>query len=323
MTKKKEKNTSKNSLKNSSKKPKKTKGKNSSNNSLKNFPDYYYPKVVDSEELSSDITEYFKVLPQKSIIVMIGPGATPSVDFRSETFQMKHNLPDQSSIYNLEFFKNDPEPFYTLAKEILTQKINPTEAHYFIKLLHEKGLLRRCYTQNIDSLEKIAGIPDDMIVPVNGNLETATVITGPRTGEKVPIEEVNMAIKNSHMNHLNEKYGGLVKHDITLIGERNPEKFLREYKSDFERTKLLIVIGPNMIICPFASLITLVSSNCRRILVNPEIVGLYVPTCSRTLGAYITEGFDFSEGLNFSLTIKKDSFFKGVVELAKCLGLSL
>jgi NAD-dependent SIR2 family protein deacetylase len=29
----------------------------------------------------------------------------------------------------------------------------PTPAHHFIKLLHEKGLLLRCFTQNIDSLE--------------------------------------------------------------------------------------------------------------------------------------------------------------------------
>jgi hypothetical protein len=29
----------------------------------------------------------------------------------------------------------------------------PTPAHHFIKLLHDKGLLLRCFTQNIDSLE--------------------------------------------------------------------------------------------------------------------------------------------------------------------------
>jgi NAD-dependent SIR2 family protein deacetylase len=29
----------------------------------------------------------------------------------------------------------------------------PTPTHHFIKLLHDKGLLLRCFTQNIDSLE--------------------------------------------------------------------------------------------------------------------------------------------------------------------------
>jgi NAD-dependent SIR2 family protein deacetylase len=30
----------------------------------------------------------------------------------------------------------------------------PTPAHHFIKLLHDKGLLLCCFTQNIDSLER-------------------------------------------------------------------------------------------------------------------------------------------------------------------------
>jgi NAD-dependent SIR2 family protein deacetylase len=29
----------------------------------------------------------------------------------------------------------------------------PTPTHHFIKLLHDKGLLLRCFSQNIDSLE--------------------------------------------------------------------------------------------------------------------------------------------------------------------------
>lgn len=31
--------------------------------------------------------------------------------------------------------------------------------HFFIRLLYEEGILLRNYTQNIDTLERIAGIP--------------------------------------------------------------------------------------------------------------------------------------------------------------------
>jgi NAD-dependent SIR2 family protein deacetylase len=34
----------------------------------------------------------------------------------------------------------------------------------------QQGLLQRVYTQNIDGLEKIAGLPDDILVQVHGNL---------------------------------------------------------------------------------------------------------------------------------------------------------
>jgi NAD-dependent SIR2 family protein deacetylase len=35
----------------------------------------------------------------------------------------------------------------------------PTPTHHFIKLLHDKGLLLRCFTQNIDSLEHQVRMP--------------------------------------------------------------------------------------------------------------------------------------------------------------------
>ena len=50
-------------------------------------------------------------------------------------------------------------PFSLLAKELFPGQFEPTPTHYFIRLLHEKGLLLRCFSQNIDSLETQAGLP--------------------------------------------------------------------------------------------------------------------------------------------------------------------
>jgi NAD-dependent SIR2 family protein deacetylase len=52
----------------------------------------------------------------------------------------------------------------------------PTPAHYFVKLLHTKGLLLRCFTQNIDSLESAAGLPSEAIVAAHGNFDGAHCI---------------------------------------------------------------------------------------------------------------------------------------------------
>ena len=43
----------------------------------------------------------------------------------------------------------------------------------FVALLHER-ILRRCFTQNIDSLEAAAGLPADMVVAAHGNLTAPT-----------------------------------------------------------------------------------------------------------------------------------------------------
>ena len=67
----------------------------------------------------------------------------------------KYNLPDPTSIFDIDYFQENPAPFYQLAKELFPGQYKPTPTHLFIRLLHEKGLLRRCFTQNIDSLEVI------------------------------------------------------------------------------------------------------------------------------------------------------------------------
>lgn len=58
-----------------------------------------------------------------------------------------------------------------LAKELYPGNFKPTPAHYFIRLLEKKGLLLRCFTQNIDSLEREAGVSSDKIVAAHGNFD--------------------------------------------------------------------------------------------------------------------------------------------------------
>lgn len=72
----------------------------------------------------------------------------------------------------MDFFRQNPEPFFVLAKELLPEGYKPTPSHYFLKLLHDKGLLLRHYTQNIDTLERMAGLPEEKIVEAHGTFFT-------------------------------------------------------------------------------------------------------------------------------------------------------
>ncbi|KAJ3310897.1 NAD-dependent protein deacetylase sirtuin-2, partial [Gonapodya sp. JEL0774] len=51
-------------------------------------------------------------------------------------------------------------------------------SHYFTKLLHQKGVLLRNYTQNIDTLERVAGIPGDSLVEAHGSFASASCVGG-------------------------------------------------------------------------------------------------------------------------------------------------
>ena len=59
-----------------------------------------------------------------------------------------------------------------MLQELFPGTFVPTPAHFFIKLLHDKGLLLRCFTQNIDSLENQAGLPKSAIVAAHGNFDS-------------------------------------------------------------------------------------------------------------------------------------------------------
>jgi len=49
---------------------------------------------------------------------------------------------------------------------------DPTPSHHFIKLLQDKGRLLRHYTQNIDTLERVAGLNADKLVEAHGSFAT-------------------------------------------------------------------------------------------------------------------------------------------------------
>jgi NAD-dependent deacetylase sirtuin 3 len=66
----------------------------------------------------------------------------------------QYHIPYPEAIFELEFFFHNPKPFFKLAKELYPGNYKPNVAHYFLRLLYDKGLLLRLYTQNIDGLER-------------------------------------------------------------------------------------------------------------------------------------------------------------------------
>ena len=76
-----------------------------------------------------------------------------------QSYLDKYNLPSAQKLFSYELFLKDPEPFYALARELKypNENVRGTVAHRFIKLLSDKGVLLRNYTQNIDMLQSQTG----------------------------------------------------------------------------------------------------------------------------------------------------------------------
>ncbi|XP_039274002.2 NAD-dependent protein deacetylase sirtuin-3-like isoform X2 [Styela clava] len=260
----------------------------------------------------------------KNIIVMAGAGISTGSgipDFRTPGTGLydnlqKYRIPSPTAIFDMEYFHYDPKPFFTLAKELYPDgKYRPCTPHHFVKFLHDKGLLLRMYTQNIDGLERIAGIPSEKLVEAHGTFSTAscTKCGKKHNGQDIKIKVMNGIIPRCQSSGL---CWGIVKPDIVFFGEDLPRRFYY-YLKDFPQCDLLIIMGTSLEVEPFASLTTSVRLNTPRLLLNKTLVGPFKSRSQRRAFDVGVTG-DFTDTFNRFLTLLgwKDEF-NNMVELAK------
>ncbi|XP_065539403.1 NAD-dependent protein deacetylase sirtuin-3, mitochondrial isoform X4 [Lathamus discolor] len=223
-----------------------------------------------------DVAELMRKKECQRVVVMAGAGiSTPSgiPDFRSPGSGLysnleQYNIPYPEAIFELAYFFINPKPFFTLAKELYPGNYRPNYAHYFLRLLHDKGLLLRLYTQNIDGLERVAGIPPDRLVEAHGTFATASCTVCRRN---FPGEHFRGDVMADRVPRC-PVCTGLIKPDIVFFGEELPQRFLL-HVADFPMADLLFVIGTSLEVEPFASLAGAVRGSVPRVLINRDLVG--------------------------------------------------
>lgn len=180
------------------------------------------------------------------------------------------NLPDPEAVFDISFFQKNPLPFYTVARELFPGRFRPTITHSFLKLLYNKGRLLKLFTQNIDGLERLAGVPPEMLVEAHGGFSTHHCI---KCKASYPDDMMKEAIDKAQPPQcVDAECGGLVKPDIVFFGEGLPEVF------NLNRTlpaaaDLCIVLGTSLCVQPFASLPSFCKEGVPRVLINMERVG--------------------------------------------------
>lgn len=192
-------------------------------------------------------------------------------DFRSPNTGLyhnlqKYNLPHSTAVFEIDYFHKNPQPFFALSKELYPGNFRPTPCHYFIQLLHEKGLLLRHYSQNIDTLEHVAGIPSEKLVEAHGTFRTNHCVACRREYGMEWVKEAIFADRVPTCTQCN----GVVKPDIVFFGEDLPRKFYELPEQDFKECDLLIIMGTSLAVEPFASLIGKAKKKCVRLLINRE-----------------------------------------------------
>ncbi|XP_061886439.1 NAD-dependent protein deacetylase sirtuin-3, mitochondrial isoform X2 [Entelurus aequoreus] len=231
--------------------------------------------VVEQQTLDS-IAKKIRDQKYKRVVVMAGAGiSTPSgiPDFRSPGSGLydnlqQYNLPYAEAIFEINYFHHNPIPFFALAKELYPGNYQPNSTHYFVRLLLEKHLLLRMYTQNIDGLERLAGIPPDFLVEAHGTFATATCTVCRRKYEE---EDLRPDLMSGVIPKC-PTCKGIIKPDIVFFGEELPVHFFK-YLTDFPLADLLIIMGTSLEVEPFASLAGAVRGSVPRLLINKDLVG--------------------------------------------------
>uniref|UniRef100_A0A3B4VA00 Sirtuin 3 n=2 Tax=Seriola TaxID=8160 RepID=A0A3B4VA00_SERDU len=232
--------------------------------------------AADKQQTLQDIAKNIREKQHKRVVVMAGAGiSTPSgiPDFRSPGSGLydnlqQYDLPYAEAIFEIGFFHRNPNPFFALAKELYPGNYQPNLTHHFVRLLHKKGQLLRMYTQNIDGLERLAGIPPEMLVEAHGTFATATCTVCLRKYEG---EDLRPDVMSGTVPKC-PTCKGVVKPDIVFFGEELPRHFFK-YVTDFPLADLLIIMGTSLEVEPFASLAGAVRSSVPRLLINRDLVG--------------------------------------------------
>ncbi|KAA8593773.1 hypothetical protein FQN60_004607 [Etheostoma spectabile] len=267
-------------------------------------------KVLDELTLDA-VARYIKSGKCKNIICMVGAGISTSAgipDFRSPGTGLyanlqKYDLPYPEAIFQIDYFEKHPEPFFALAKELYPGQFKPTICHYFMKLLKDKGHLKRCYTQNIDTLERVAGLEGEDLIEAHGTFYTSHCVSFCCRRE-YNLDWMKDKIFSDDIPRC-DKCNSLVKPDIVFFGENLPVRFFTSVKMDFPCCDLLIVMGTSLQVQPFAGLVGRVSKSCPRLLINMEKAGQADPLFGL---------MGFGGGMDFD----SDKAYRDVAHISTC-----
>lgn len=248
-----------------------------------------------------NLTDVAHILENASnIVVLTGAGVSVSCgipDFRSkgglyDTVMEKYGLIDPQAIFDLEEFRMDPRLFYSFAKEVMPSKdLCPSPTHRFVAELERRGKLLCNYSQNIDGLERRAGVSEEKVVLCHGSFLTATCmrrtcrakICGDEIAAEVAAGTVPTCRKcasawessaevDDNMENVDVEAMGVLKPDIVFFGESLPKRVSANLEKHLEKADLLLVLGTSLQVAPIARIPKFFRDGVPRILVNRELV---------------------------------------------------
>ncbi|PCH44426.1 SIR2-domain-containing protein [Wolfiporia cocos MD-104 SS10] len=274
----------------------------------------FFLKVALSRELQfrrkspdyNTIEDAVRLIRQrKQILILTGAGISVSCgipDFRSRNGLYaslqesgEYELDDPQQMFDITYFRENPAVFYSFASKIYPSNFTPSPCHRFIRAIEDRGKLLRNYTQNIDTLETLAGV--QRVIQCHGSFATAsclhcrarvpgTEIEADILAHRVPLckvcqTEAPVAAKKRGKKRRGSDWEDesdeadkhnyppwVMKPDITFFGEKLSDDFDRALLEDRLNVDLIIIIGTSLKVSPVSDMIAHLPHSVPQILIN-------------------------------------------------------
>jgi NAD-dependent deacetylase len=127
--------------------------------------------------------------------------------------------------------------------------VEPNPAHYAIAELEKLGKLHGVVTQNIDGLHQKAGVSENLVFQLHGDLSHAICLS---CKERYPMEEISGWLKSGLEEPVCINCQGMLKPDAILFGEQLPMDVLLESEKRSRTCDVCIAMGSTLTVYPAA-----------------------------------------------------------------------
>lgn len=193
------------------------------------------------------------ILKAKRVVVFTGAGVSTESgipDFRSPGGIWSKYDPEE---FTIQKFLSSPEARRTHWKMFteggLIREAEPNPAHYAIAELHRLGKLDCVITQNVDNLHQKAGVPEDKVFELHGNMQWVVCLS---CHKRFPMKEVLQRVKEGTEVPDCPDCHSILKPDAVFFGEQLPQRTLMEATRRSQNCDLFIVIGSTLVVYPAA-----------------------------------------------------------------------
>ena len=135
-----------------------------------------------------------------------------------------------------------------MATEFFTD-VQPNRAHYALAELDKLGKLDCIITQNVDDLHQRAGVPQEKVYELHGNMLRAVCLT---CGQRYPMEVIRERLKADEEIPDCKACHGILKPDAVFFGESLPARDLQEATAHSKAADVFLVIGSTLLVYPAA-----------------------------------------------------------------------